>query len=243
LRSTTPKATTTAKATVVAAVAVTEGGARKRSRRKSSEVGTLRDNNYQKILAAAEKEFAQFGYKGASIQKIADRAGLPKANIHYYFASKEKLYLALFEHIIQLWNGYFDEVKVEDDPAEVLARFIHKKVELAYSHPLASKVFAMEIIQGAPHIRKYIRTEMRTWVRNKTTVIEEWIRKKRMKPVDPVHLIFLIWSSTQHYADFETQVLTIMNRAEYEREMIDDIARFLTDVILSGCGLKVPTKK
>lgn len=214
----------------------------KRGRRPRSETGTIRDHNYQKILSAAEKEFAQFGYNGASIQKIADRAGLPKANIHYYFASKEKLYLALFDNIIHLWNDHLDDVKVEDDPAQVLARFIRKKVELTYSHPLSSKLFAMEIIQGAPHIRKYIRTEMRSWVRNKAAVIDEWIRKKRMKAVDPVHLIFLIWSSTQHYADFEAQVLTIMNRAEYERDMIDEISGFLTEVILTGCGLKVPGK-
>ena len=217
--------------------------AAKKVPREPKKIGAIRDHNYQIILGAAEREFAQFGYSGASIQKIADRAGLPKASIHYYFVSKEKLYLALLDNIMQLWNGYFDEVKVEDDPAEVLDRFIRKKVELSYSHPLSSKLFAMEIIQGAPHIRRYIRTEMRNWVRNKATVIEEWIRKKRMKAIDPVHLIFLIWSSTQHYADFETQVLMIMNRAEYEREMIDQIADFLSEMILTGCGLKVPAKK
>lgn len=210
--------------------------------RQPKKIGAIRDHNYQVIMSAAEKEFAQFGYSGASIQKIADRAGLPKASIHYYFVSKEKLYLALLDNIMQLWNGYFDEVKVEDDPAVVLDQFIRKKVELSYSHPLSSRLFAMEIIQGAPHIRRYIRTEMRNWVRNKASVMEEWIRKKRMKAIDPVHLIFLIWSSTQHYADFETQVLMIMNRAEYEREMIDEIADFLSEMILTGCGLKPPAK-
>ncbi len=213
----------------------------KRGRPARKETATNKEQQ-QKILDAAEKEFAKYGFNGTSIQQIADRAELPKANIHYYFASKEKLYLALFDNIIHLWNDHLDEVRVDDDPAEVLARFIRKKVELSYSHPLSSKLFAMEIIQGAPHIRKYIKSEMRTWVRNKAAVIEEWIRKKRMKAVDPVHLIFLIWSSTQHYADFDTQVLTIMNRAEYEREMIDEISDFLCEIILTGCGLKVPAK-
>lgn len=206
------------------------------------KTGAIRDHNYQLILSAAEKEFAQFGYSGASIQKIADRAGLPKANIHYYFASKEKLYLAVLDNITHLWNDIFDEVQVDADPAEVLDKFIRKKVESAYSHPIASKLFAMEVIQGAPHLRPYLKTEMRTWVRNKAAVIDEWVRQGKMKPVDPIHLIFLIWSSTQHYADFDAQVLTIMNRAEYEREMIDEIADFLSNVILTGCGLKVPKR-
>lgn len=213
-----------------------------KARRQPKKVGAIRDHNYQVILAAAEKEFAKFGYNGASIQMIADRAGLPKASIHYYFVSKENLYLALLDNIMHLWNGTFDDIKAEDDPAEVIDRFIRKKVELSYSHPLSSRVFAMEIIQGAPHLRSYVRSEMRTWVRDKVIVMEEWIRRKRMKPVDPMHLIFLIWSSTQHYADFESQVLMIMNRAEYEREMIDNISNFLSDMILTGCGLKLPGK-
>ena len=220
-----------------------QGTATKQPPRQPKKIGAIRDHNYQVILSAAEVEFAQYGYNGASIQKIADRAGLPKASIHYYFGSKEKLYLSVLDHIMQLWNGYFDEITVEDDPAIVLDQFIRKKVELSYSHPLSSRLFAMEIIQGAPHIHHYIRSEMRNWVRTRAAVIEEWIRKKRMKAVDPVHLIFLIWSSTQHYADIETQVLMIMNRAEYERELIDRIADFLSEMILTGCGLKVPVRQ
>jgi len=195
--------------------------------------GKIRDRNFKIILQAAEEEFALNGYSGTSTQKVADRAGLAKANVHYYFNSKEKLYLAVLDNIIHLWNDYFDEIKVENDPAEVFDTFIRKKVALAYSHPQASKLFAMEIIQGAPHIKEYIRTEMRTWVRMKASVIEQWIDQGRMKKVDPVQLIFLIWSSTQHYADFETQVLTIMNHAEYETEMIDQIGDFLSQMIFN----------
>lgn len=202
--------------------------------------GKIRDRNFQIILQAAEEEFALNGYGGTSTQKIADRAGLAKANIHYYFNSKENLYLAVLDNIIHLWNDYFDEVRVEDDPATVLDKFIRSKVELAYTHPKASKLFAMEIIQGAPHIQDYIRSEMRAWVRAKASVLQQWMDQGKMRSTDPVHLIFLIWSSTQHYADFDTQVLTIMNHAEYEREMIEQIADFLSQMILTGCGLTPP---
>jgi len=204
--------------------------------------GSIRDRNFQIILEAAEQEFALHGYRGTSTQKIADRAGMAKANIHYYFSGKDKLYLAVLNNIIALWNDFFEAVDVEDDPAEVLDQFIRKKVELAYTHPQASKVFAMEIIQGAPHIKDYIRTDMRRWVRDKVAVIDAWVEQGRMEPVDPVHLIFMIWSTTQHYADFDAQVLTIMNHAEYERELIDQIADFLSRMILRGCGLSPPGK-
>jgi len=205
--------------------------------------GKIRDHNFQVILEAAEKEFALNGYRGTTTQKIAERAGVAKPSIHYYFSSKHNLYLAVLDNIIHLWNDYLDTVDADADPAQVLDMFIRKKVELSFTHPEASKVFAMEIIQGAPFLRDYIRTEMRTWVREKANFLNQWIEQGRMAPVDPVQLIFLIWSSTQHYADFDTQVLTIMNHAEYEPEMIAHIADFISGMILRGCGLELPKKQ
>lgn len=204
---------------------------------KKYKPGKIRERNEEVILKAAEQEFVLHGFKGTSIQAIADRAGLPKANIHYYFKNKNNLYRSVLEYITQLWNEVLSNISADDDPAAVLHEFIRTKVELSYTHPRASKLFAMEIIQGAPHIREYIRTDMRQWVRSKTKVFDEWIEAGKMDPVDPVHLIFMIWSTTQHYADFETQVLTLMNRAEYESEDIERITNFLSRVILKGCGL------
>lgn len=206
---------------------------------KKYKPGKIRERNEEVILKAAEQEFVLHGFKGTSIQAIADRAGLPKANIHYYFKNKNNLYRSVLEYITQLWNEVLSNISADDDPAAVLHEFIRTKVELSYTHPRASKLFAMEIIQGAPHIREYIRTDMRQWVRSKTKVFDEWIEAGKMDPVDPVHLIFMIWSTTQHYADFETQVLTLMNRAEYESEDIERITNFLSRVILKGCGLSL----
>lgn len=202
--------------------------------------GKIRDRNIASILNAAEEEFVHNGFCGASIQNIADRAGIPKANVHYYFKSKTNLYVAVLDNIINLWNDLLGEITVDDDPAEVLDRFIRKKVELSYTHPRASKLYAMEMIQGAPHLQGYIRTEMHQFVRRKAQIIEQWIALGRMDKVDPMHLIFLIWSSTQHYADFDVKILTVMNRAEYEPDMIKGIADFLSGIILKGCGLVMP---
>ena len=202
--------------------------------------GKIRDRNITNILNAAEEEFVHNGFRGASIQNIADRAGIPKANVHYYFKNKTNLYIAVLDHIINLWNDTLGEIAVDDDPAEALDRLIRKKVELSYTHPRASKLYALEMIQGAPHLKGYIRTEMRQFVRRKAQIIEHWIELGRMDRVDPMHLIFLIWSSTQHYADFDVKILTVMNRAEYEPDMIKDIADFLSGMILKGCGLKPP---
>lgn len=195
---------------------------------------------YRTILDAAIEEFSRLGYKATSMQVIANRAGIPKANVHYYFKNKENLYREVLNHIIGVWNISFDEIQYDEDPAVALDRMIRAKVRLSYTHANASRLFANEIIHGAEHLGDYLKQDVRQWVRDKSRIIQAWIDAGKMDPVDPVHLIFLIWSSTQHYADFETQVLTILNRAEYETEMIDDIADFLSQVILKGCGLQAP---
>jgi TetR/AcrR family transcriptional regulator len=202
--------------------------------------GRIRERNREKILAAAEEEFASNGYKGATIQNIAERAGLPKSNVLYYFSNKKKMYSAMFDDILGRWNKFFTEIRPEDDPAEALATFIRTKVEMSRQFPLASRLFAMEIIQGAPFLMDHLRTNMREWVRGRAEVIQTWIDDGRMAPVDPVQLIFLIWSSTQHYADFQVQILMVENKAEYEQRDFDHAADFLTDVILRGCGLESP---
>lgn len=203
--------------------------------------GRIRERSREKILIAAEEEFALNGYKGATIQSIAERAGLPKSNVLYYFSNKTRMYSALFDDILARWNKVFTEIRPEDEPAEALATFIRTKVEMSRKYPLSSRLFAMEIIQGAPFLMDHLRTNMREWVRGRAEVMQSWIDDGRMAPVDPVQLIFLIWSSTQHYADFQVQILMVENKAEYEKRDFDRAADFLTGMILRGCGLESPT--
>jgi len=209
---------------------------------KKYKPGKIREQNSQKILQAAEVEFVKHGYKGTSMQSISDAAGLPKANLHYYFTNKSKLYNAVLQDIVQRWNEVLADITVDDDPAETLEFYIRIKVELAINYPNASKIFATEIIQGAPNLKEYLKTSLRTWLREKTKIIETWVEQGKMSKVDPEHLLFMIWSTTQHYADFEAQILTITNKLEYEADDIERISRFLSHMILTGCGL-TPSQK
>ncbi|MDO3721205.1 TetR/AcrR family transcriptional regulator [Marinobacter sp. chi1] len=202
--------------------------------------GRIRERNREKILQAAEQEFALHGYRGATIQSIAERAVLPKSNVLYYFSNKDRIYSAMLDDILGRWNQVFSDIRPEDDPARALASFIRAKVEMSRQFPLASRLFATEIIQGAPFLMDHLRTDLREWVRGRAAVIQQWIDEGRMAPVDPVQLIFLIWSSTQHYADFQVQILMVENKAEYEQRDFDHAAEFLIDVILRGCGLEKP---
>ena len=204
---------------------------------KTGKQGQIRAQSQEKILFSAQEEFILNGYKGATVQSIADRAGLPKANVLYYFKNKENIYHAVLEQTLNMWDHAIGDIEEEEGPKVAIEKFIAAKVQMSFNHPSASKIYAMEIIQGAQHLKDYARTYLRKWVREKSKLFQHWIDNGEMKDVDPVYLIFLIWSSTQHYADFETQVLTVMNQADYEDEDIEKVTAFLTDFILRGCGL------
>ncbi|MCW8834216.1 MAG: TetR/AcrR family transcriptional regulator [Colwellia sp.] len=199
---------------------------------------TIRAKSFEKILAAAQDEFVLQGYKGATVQSIADKAKLPKANVLYYFKNKENIYHAVLEQTLNMWDEGIGDITPEDGPKLAIEKFVRAKVTMSFKNPKASKIYAMEIIQGAQHLKDFARTYQRQWVREKAKIFQCWIDNGEMQCVDPVNLIFLIWSSTQHYADFDNQILTIMNRADYEEGDIEHVTHFLTDFILRGCGLK-----
>ena len=209
-----------------------------KNNKEIKKTGNIRVQSQNKILMAASTEFVLQGYRGATVQSIADRANLPKANILYYFKNKENIYHAVLEHTLQMWDEGIGDINPEDGPKAAIEKFIDAKVRMSFKHPESSKIYAMEIIQGAQHLKDFARTYQRKWVREKAQLFQQWIDNGEMRDVDPVHLIFLIWSATQHYADFETQILTIMNRADYEDEDVETVISFLTDMILRGCGLK-----
>ena len=201
------------------------------------KTGSIRVKSKVKILTAARTEFVLQGYKGATVQSIADRAELPKANILYYFKNKENIYQAVLEHTLEMWDEGIGDIETDQGPKVAIEKFIAAKVRMSFNHPEASKIYAMEIIQGAQHLKDYARTYQRQWVKEKAKVFQQWIDNGEMANVDPVHLIFLIWSATQHYADFETQILTVMNRADFEEDDVEQVIAFLCDIILRGCGL------
>ena len=212
-----------------------------RSTARTRGEGRDRARKLAVILAAAEAEFVEAGFQGASMQAIADRAGVPKANVHYYFGSKEKLYRAVLEDILAVWNDFLTDVTVDDDPAEVLAGFVRQKLRLSFERPSASRLFAQEILRGAPILAPQLQADMRGWFVDKVAVLEAWIDAGRMARVDPELLLFAIWSTTQHYADFEPQVLALTDQERYDPAMVERITRFLVSFVLTGCGLPPET--
>jgi TetR/AcrR family transcriptional regulator len=203
---------------------------------KESSIGEL---NRRKILSAAEQEFALHGFKGARVQQIADTAELPKTNVLYYFKSKEFLYLALLEDILRLWNSRFDEATANDDPAQVLAHYIADKMEISRCRPNASKMFALEIINGAPNLNEFFKDKHASWMAGRVAVIKQWIDQGKLAVTDPHYLLFNIWATSQHYADFSVQINELKGKAMTQTDFAE-ATNNLIKLILTGCGLSVP---
>jgi len=204
---------------------------------EQNQGGRIRRRNRALIIEAAEEVFAEQGFTGATTAAIAARAGLPKANLHYYFGTKEALYRAVLSGILDLWLAPLAQIMPDADPATALAGYIRAKVLMARDKPLASRVFANEVISGAPVLAGYLARDLKALVDDKAAVLRVWAEQGRMDPIDPVKLLFLIWASTQHYADFDAQVRAVMGRPALTDADFDDVAETITQLVLKGCGI------
>ena len=190
--------------------------------------------NEARILDAAQEVFATYGYQGATIDEVADRAGISKPNLHYYYKRKRDLYLAVLRRTLEIWLVPLRELDRNGDPAVELGNYIAQKVQFSRRFPAASRVFANEIVQGAPFLKGYLQTSLRDVVERKAAVIQHWIDEGKLAPVDPYHLIFLIWAATQHYADFTPQVKAVMNVPRLKQSHFHEIEQSLSRIILHG---------
>lgn len=186
------------------------------------------------ILRVAEEVFANRGFQGATMTEIGRRAGLPKANIHYYFSSKAKLYQRVIDDVFNVWLKAADQFDDHDDPRKALTAYISAKMELSRSRPNGSKVWANEIIHGAPMIRDYLETHLREWCASREARIQSWIDRRMIRPVNPRYLLYMIWASTQHFADFDTQIKVLNGGKPLSDEAFQEAKQTLVDVFLRG---------
>lgn len=199
--------------------------------------GQIRQANQALILEAAERVFAGAGFGGATMAAIAEAAGLPKANLHYYFGNKKELYRAVLDRTLRDWLAPTDGITPEADPATALASYIRDKMRQSAQRPHASRVFANELLHGAPELSDLLHSHLSPLVRAKAAVVDGWIAQGRMAPVDSVHLFFTIWSATQTYADFDVQVRAVLGRTELTQADHERATRHVVDLVLRGCGL------
>ena len=190
------------------------------------------------ILEAALDVFSQFGFRGSTIDQIAEAAGMSKPNLLYYFKSKEDIHAPLLARILDTWLEPLREMNADGDPLPEIQSYIRRKLEMSRDFPRESRLFANEMLRGAPGFHEILHTELKNLVDEKSKVIEGWMAEGRIARCDPYHLIFSIWATTQHYADFDIQVRAVLGRERGGEGRFEDAARFLDQLYLHGLSPK-----
>ncbi len=212
---------------------VTESGSTAPARRQRRD-GALRR---AAVLDAGLAVFSTVGLHGASLDQIAERAGLSKTNLLYYFPSKEDLYVAVLRRVLDVWLDPLQALDAGSEPAEALKRYIRTKVTLSRDAPQASRLFCLEIVQGAHLLRPELEGPLRALVEAKAAVLRGWIAEGRIGAHDPHHLVFAIWAITQHYADFAVQVSAVTGRDLTDEAFFEETVASTQKLILGSLGL------
>ena len=186
------------------------------------------------VLHAALGLFSRYGLHGTSVDQVAARAGVSKSNLLYYFANKEELYVCVLRDLLEVWLAPLREFSAEQDPQSVIGDYIRRKLAVSRDSPDASRLFCLEIIQGAPLLRDELDRELRDLVVRKSAVIRAWVDAGRLAPVDPQHLLFMLWATTQHYADFAVQVEAMTGKTLANPEFFEQTVANVQRVVLQG---------
>lgn len=199
--------------------------------KRSQAVAAKRDA----ILQAGLSQFAKYGVHGATLEQIAECAGVSKTNLLYYFPSKDALYIDVLKQILAVWLAPLRAFRSDLEPVTAIGEYIRLKMEVSRDYPDASRLFCMEMLQGAPLLKGELAGDVRPLVEEKSAIVAGWVAQGKLAQVDPNHLIFMIWATTQHYADFAVQVEAVtgatLNDDAFFRHTVDNVQRMIIEGI------------
>lgn len=199
------------------------------------------DLKRRSILLAAREIFSRVGFAGASLEQVAAAAGTSKTNVIYYFVTKDELYLAVLDDVLALWLAKMEDLNSNADPIEALRAYIIRKIDFSRDYPEASRLFCMELLQGGHVIYSRLQKSLKPMMDSNASLIRHWISTNRIRPVDPYHLLYSIWSMTQHYADFAVQIRAVSGRDLAQKSFRDEAIDHVVQMVLGGLGIATGT--
>ena len=197
----------------------------------------IQEEKEERILEAALDVFSSHSFRGATIDEIAEVAGMSKPNLLYYFRTKEAMHRALIQRVLDTWLDPLRAFDAEGNPEAEIRSYIRRKLEMARDFPRESRLFANEVLRGAPLIEDELKGPLKQLVDEKAEVIRTWSKAGKIAKCDPHHLIFSIWSTTQHYADFDVQVRAVLGQEKAGPGRFEDAARHLEQLFMAGLGI------
>ena len=208
--------------------------AEKKTGKRSQAVSAKREA----ILTAALNTFSQYGFHGTRIEQIAEQAGVSKTNLLYYYPSKEVLYVAVLRQILHIWLAPLKAFREDFAPLAAIEEYIRLKLEVSRDYPQASRLFCMEMLAGAPLLMDELTGDLKALIDEKYMLIAGWVKSGKLAPVDPHHLIFMIWASTQHYADFAPQIEAVTGATLRDETFFNQTVENVQRMIIEGIRVR-----
>jgi TetR/AcrR family transcriptional regulator len=200
---------------------------------RSVKVSVAREKLEQDILSAAKRLFAQRGYGGVSLDHIAKAVGASKQNLLYYFPSKEELYRRVLHGVLDVWLSYMDALSQRpDDPEQAIREYIAGKLRFSREHPDDSRVYANEVISGAPIFAAEIAERVIPALQADVAIFNRWAERGLCRQVDGRHLMVLLWASTQVYADWSSQISLVLGKKELGDDDFAAAEALIVDMVL-----------
>ncbi len=190
------------------------------------------------ILAAAVEVFANYGFRGATLDQIAERAEMSKTNMLYYFSSKRKIYNAAIDSTLASWLGSLERLDPDGDPEQELELYISEKLRFSQKHPAASRLFANEVLHGAANTRELLNARLKKLMDDKSKALRRWMRAGDLAKVDPYNLIFVIFAATQTFADFAAQIEIVTGKTLDDPKYFAQVSKDVVRIILGGVMAK-----
>ncbi len=188
----------------------------------------------QLIMTAALDLFSLYGIHGTSLDQVAERADVSKTNLLYYFPAKEALYIAVLKDILAIWLAPLKALQADQQPIDAIRHYIALKLAVSRDHPQASRLFCLEMIQGAPLLKQELAGELKTLFDDKVLIIRRWMDDGLIADVEPQHFIFMLWATTQHYADFSAQIEAISGKNLSDKEFFQQTVASVQQLVIGG---------
>ena len=187
------------------------------------------------ILDAASKAFAEKGYAATRIATIAELAGLPKSNVHYYFKSKENIYAKVLEDIAPAYlSACMPALEDDETPIEALTRTLNDMIRLFERQPFASKVFMAELREGARRLPGEFFSRWTAQTQKSLAGIRQWVDRGLLAPMDPEHALLTIWAMAQSCVSRGWQLPGLRGEAMDYDAAVRNAARLMLRGLMPG---------
>lgn len=201
---------------------------------KAKKRTRIQIENEVRILDAALEVFSTYGLRGATVDMVAEKAGMSKPNLLYYFRRKQDIYQAVLERTLEMWLAPLVEMDAGAEPLPQITAYLKAKLELSRTHPQESRLFAMEMLQGAPVLEDVLKTDLKATVEANAATLRQWMDEGKLARLDPYHLIFMFWATTQHYADFDIQVRAVIGAGLEDETVRTTADETLLKIVMEG---------